>query len=167
VVNNIVLIGMPGTGKTTVGHDISDKTGLRYIDTDDLLKARCNSELKDFVAANGTEAFLELQRSVIAEISGNALVIATGGGVVLDETSMEHLRKLGKIVYLSTTFEVLESRLAPDRKLARNNGESFRDVFEKRQPLYRKYSDIIIDCSGKEVCMISEEICEYLGEVSI
>lgn len=162
MVKNIVLIGMPGTGKTTVGQEISKMTGLKFVDTDDLLKARCQMVLKNFVAEKGTEAFFELQRRVICEINYENLVIATGGGVVMDNDTMTHLRKIGDIVYLNTPIDVLEKRLDPNRRLARNVGESFRDVFNKRQPLYEKYSDSIIDCRGKDVSQVTKEIYEII-----
>lgn len=160
---NIVLIGMPGTGKTTIGKEVSNCTGLKYLDTDDLVKNRCSMELKDFVALNGSEAFMSLQRNVISEILDKDYVIATGGSVVQDSETMEHLNKIGEIVYLETPFEVLEERLAPDRKLARKNGESFKDLFNKREVLYRKYSKYIIDCSSKDLTAITQEVCKIFN----
>lgn len=161
---NIVLIGMPGTGKTTVGQELSKKLGIGYIDTDELVKARCNMALRDYVAQNGTEAFMELQRKVICEIDRDNHVISTGGGVVQDSETMEHLRQIGDIFYLHTPFEVLEERLAPERKLARKPGESFRDIFDRREALYRKYSNYTIDCSGENVSDVMDKICELLKE---
>lgn len=161
---NIVLIGMPGTGKTTVGQEISKKLGIGYIDTDELVKARCNMALRDYVAENGTEAFMELQRNVICEIGCDNHVISTGGGVVQDTETMEHLKQIGYVIYLHTPFEVLEERLAPERKLARKPGESFRDVYNNREPLYRKYAAYIVDCNGKNVFKVADSICELLKE---
>jgi len=161
---NIVLVGMPGTGKTTVGQEISKKLGMGYIDTDELVKESCKMALRDFVAQNGTEAFMTLQRKVICKIDCEDHVISTGGGVVQDAETMDHLGRIGDIFYLYTPFEVLEERLAPERKLARKQGESFRDVFDRRETLYRKYSNYIVECSGLNVSDVTKRICELMKE---
>ncbi len=155
---SIVLIGMPGAGKSTVGPILAGMTGLAFIDTDDLVKKQDGRELKDIVAQDGYARFLELQRNIVTSCGIRQNVVATGGGVVKDHELMKHLKNAGKVVYLRQSFETLEQRLAPGRKLVRSQGQTFRELFEERDPLYINYADYIIDCRDKEPDEIAREI---------
>jgi shikimate kinase len=155
---NIVLIGMPGAGKSTVGPILAGMAGLAFVDTDDLVKKQDGRELRDIVSQDGYERFLELQRKIITSCGIKENVVATGGGVVRDKELMGYLKDTGKVVYLRQTFETLEQRLAPGRKLVRSQGQTFKELFEERDPLYIKYADNIIDCGDKKPEEISREI---------
>ncbi|HEX2947630.1 MAG TPA: shikimate kinase [Clostridia bacterium] len=159
---SIVLIGMPGAGKSTVGPLLADMTGLEFIDTDELVRNVAGRELKDIVAQAGYEKFLELQREVIISRGIDNNVISTGGGVVKDDELMRYLKAAGKVFYLSQRFDTLEQRLAPGRKLVRSQGQTFRELFEERAPLYIKYSDKIIDCGDRKPGEIAGEIYSQL-----
>ncbi len=154
----IILIGMPGAGKSTIGPLLARKTGLSFEDTDTIVRRKDGRELKAIVAEDGFETFLEIQQKVILTQNLKNCVVATGGSVVKSDVLMRGLKRLGAILYLQVDFEVLQERLAPDRKLARAGGQTFRQVFEERENLYIKYADSIISCTGKTPEDIVEEI---------
>ncbi len=155
---NLILIGMPGSGKSTVGPLLAERTKREFVDTDDIIKAADGRELKDIVRDEGRERFLELQQSLIMSHRFTNCVIATGGGVVISSKLMNYLKMIGTIIFLDENPEVLESRLAPERRLARAEGQTFGDVYRERRPLYLEYSDITIKCTGKAVDDIIQEI---------
>lgn len=155
---NLILIGMPGSGKSTVGPYLAKKTGKEYVDTDNIIKAAEGRELRDIVRDEGYERFLELQQSIIMSRRFSNCVISTGGGAVKSSGLMEYLKGTGKVIFLDEDPDVLERRLAPGRRLARAEGQTFRDVYQERRPLYLEYSDVIIRCTGKTVEDIVREI---------
>jgi shikimate kinase len=154
----IILIGMPGAGKSTVGPLLAKRKGLSFKDTDAVVKQEDGRELKTIVAEDGFEAFLEIQQKVILSQDFKNCVVATGGSVVKSDALMQIFKGLGMIIYLKVDFEVLQQRLAPGRMLARAGGQTFRQVFEEREPLYINYADSIIECTEKTPDEIVEEI---------
>jgi len=156
--SNIILIGMPGSGKSTVGPVLAGKLGFGFIDTDAVIRTRENKDLKDIVNECGLKKFLEIQEAVLMELNLQKHVISTGGSIVYNARAVEHLKKTGLMVYLKLPFEEIEKRLAPERRFARDAGQSFRDLYEERTPLYEKYADFIVDCSGKSASAIADEI---------
>ncbi len=157
---NIILIGMPGAGKSTIGPLLAEKLGLSFKDTDSILKEIYGRELRDIVAEDGFEAFLRIQQEVIMSLKLENSVIATGGSVVKNVALMQHFGHIGTIVYLKVNIKTLEQRLAPGRKLARANGQSFGQLFEEREPMYIKYADRIIECADRTPEEIACEICK-------
>lgn len=155
---NIILIGMPGSGKSTVGPLLAQKTGKNFVDTDDIIRAAVGRELGDIVRAEGHVRFLELQEQIITSKEFRDHVIATGGGVVRSDRLMQYFKRIGTVIYLDEDPSTLEKRLAPGRRLARAEGQTFKDIFEERKPLYIKYADRIINCSGKTTEEITMEI---------
>jgi len=155
---NIVLIGMPGSGKSTVGPLLAQKAGMDFVDTDQLMKDADGRDLGDIVKEDGYERFLELQQQIITSKSFRNHVIATGGSVVKSEGLMRYFRESGTVIFLDESPEVLENRLDPGRRLARIQGQTFREVYMERRPLYIKYADRIIDCVGKTAEEIVQEI---------
>lgn len=155
---NIILIGMPGAGKTTVGALLAKKLGRIFIDTDELVRKYDGRPLKDIVEQDGPEKFLEIQNAAIIPIKFHNCIISTGGGVVKSSELMQYFRKTGTIVYLKQDVGILEQRLAPERKLARADGQSFRQLYKERDPLYIMYADRIVDCAAKTPDKIVLEI---------
>ena len=158
----IILIGMPGAGKSTVGPLLAERKGLSFKDTDTLVKQQDGRELKTIVVEDGFEAFLEIQQKAILSQNLNNSVVATGGSVVKSDALMRTLKSIGTVIYLQVDFELLQQRLATDRKLARAGGQSFKQVFDEREPLYIKYADSIIECTGHT----PEEIVEKITGVA-
>lgn len=159
---NIILTGMPGAGKSTIGPALAARLGMGFADTDTLMKRETGRELKEIVASQGFEAFLKLQEETILAMEPVNTVIATGGSVVCSGPSILHLKKDGKVVYLKQDFEAIEKRLSPDRRLARSAGKSLEEVYAERSPLYEKYADISVDCADKSVEAIINEICRQM-----
>ena len=155
---NVVLIGMPGAGKSTIGPALAEKTGRCYVDTDQIIKENTGRELKDIVIEYGYEVFLEIQEKTILEIRLKNTVIATGGSVVCSRAATEHLKEDGLIVYLKLDFAEIERRLSPERRLARSSGKSLYEIYCERAPLYEKFADLLVDCNGRSVDEIVDVI---------
>lgn len=155
---NIILTGMPSSGKSTVGSLLASEMGMDFIDTDILIKDREKRELREIVKSDGHETFLRIQEEVLLKIDITGHVIATGGSVVYGDASMGHLKKGGIVIFLKSDFEDIQQRLEPGRRFAKPEGKSIHDVYLERLPLYEKYADVTIDCAGKSAEQIAEEI---------
>lgn len=161
---NVVLIGMPSSGKSTVGKRLSCELKMEFVDTDTIIREKEKRELREIVNTDGLQRFLKIQEEAILNLDLGGHVIATGGGVIYGEASMEHLKKLGTVIYLDTELSVIEERIAEGRRFARNQGQSFADLYNERVPLYKKYADITVFCTGKGVEEICNEIRSRLTE---
>lgn len=157
---NIVLIGMPSSGKSTIGKPLSKDLGMDFIDTDALIFESEKRALKDIVNEDGLQKFLKIQEKIILEIDAKNHVISTGGSVIYNSMAMEHLRKEGFIVFLDVKLDEINNRLESGRRFARNSNQSFEDLYKERLPLYQKYANITIDCANKDVDMLVKEIKE-------
>ncbi|TYQ18331.1 UNVERIFIED_CONTAM: shikimate kinase [Acetivibrio alkalicellulosi] len=155
---NIVLIGMPSSGKTTIGEPLSKELKMDFIDTDKIILNNEKRQLRDIVIEDGLDKFLSLQEKTILDLDLVNHVISTGGSVIYNSAAMEHLKEQGVVFYLKLGLEEIENRIKTKRRFARNKDQSFNDLYNERSPLYEKYSDIIIDCSDKEVLTIVSEI---------
>ncbi len=144
---NIVLIGMPGVGKSTAGVVLAKVLGYRFIDADLLIQQEENRLLHEIIEQEGTEAFLEIENRVNAGIQAEKAVIATGGSVVYGREAMEHLSGIGTVVYLKLPFEKLEKRLhnIKGRGVVLKEGQSLWDLYQERTPLYEKYADLTVE----------------------
>lgn len=144
--NNIVLIGMPGAGKSTVGVLLAKTLGYAFLDTDLVIQEREGRLLQDLVDELGVEAFLDREAAAICSVDCDRTVIATGGSVVCRDGAMEHLKDLGRIVYLQLPLEELERRLhnISTRGIAMAPGETLAHIYDYRSPLYQKYADLTV-----------------------
>jgi shikimate kinase len=158
--NNIILIGMPGCGKTTLGTELSEKLGYGYIDSDSVIVAREGKRLNEIIAEVGREGFLDIEAKINSELCANRCVIATGGSVIYRDKAMQHLKTLGKIVYLQLPYEVIERRLGDLKKrgVALKDGFTLKDLYNERTPLYEKYADITVPLQGQSIRKAVEEI---------
>ena len=158
--NNIILIGMPGCGKTTLGIELAEKIGYGYIDSDSVIVARAGMPLSEIIEQVGREGFLDIEAKVNSELSASRCVIATGGSAVYRENAMNKLKTMGKIVYLQHSYEVIESRLGDLKKrgVALKEGFTLRDLYNERTPLYEKYADITISLVGQPIAASVEQI---------
>ncbi|MBR2330233.1 MAG: shikimate kinase [Clostridia bacterium] len=162
--NNIILIGMPGCGKTTLGTELSEKLGYGYIDSDSVIVAREGKRLNEIIAEVGREGFLDIEAKINSELCANRCVIATGGSVIYRDKAMQHLKTLGKIVYLQLPYEVIERRLGDLKKrgVALKDGFTLKDLYNERTPLYEKYADITVPLQGQSIMKAVEEIMRKL-----
>lgn len=144
---NVILIGMPGVGKSTVGVLLAKKLGYQFIDSDLLIQSKEKRLLKDIIAEEGLDGFLEIEADVNATVEIENVVLATGGSVVYKERAMKHLSEIGTIVYLKVSYEELSKRLGDlkERGVALKEGQTLLDLYEERNPLYEKYADIVVD----------------------
>lgn len=156
--NSIILIGMPNSGKSTVGNILSSKLELPQKDTDIMITEYCGKIPKDIVAESGREEFLKIQEEIVLKSDFTNNIVSTGGGIIYSPNSMGHLKNFGKVYFLYSNFEDLSNRMAPGRPLSGNNHQSFFDLYNEREPMYRGYADYIIECKDKSEIEISEEI---------
>lgn len=145
--DNITLIGMPGSGKSTVGVLLAKTLGYQFIDTDLLIQQRHGALLQDLLDRLGIEAFLDAEEEVVRTLACTKSVIAPGGSVVCREGGMAHLRQLGRVVYLHVPLAELERRIdnITTRGIAMAPGQSLGDLYALRAPLYRRYADLTVD----------------------
>ena len=146
---NIVIIGMPGAGKSTMGVILAKTLGRNFIDTDIVAQETTGRLLQEIIDDEGIDAFLETEEKTILSLHIHHAVIATGGSVVFSEKAMEHLRRDGVVLYLKISFEEMVRRInnITTRGIVLVAGQSLRDMYNQRVPLYEKYADITIDCS--------------------
>jgi len=157
---NIVLIGMPGSGKSTVGVILAKAANMSFIDTDLLIQQKTGELLQTTINNRGIDGFLKTESEVLESLVCENAVIATGGSAVYSEAGMNALKKNGTVVYLDVPLEELLKRVTnmKTRGIVLGKGGSFETVFETRAPLYKKYADITVDCSGKHIEETVEEI---------
>lgn len=161
---NVVLIGMPGAGKSTVGVVLAKVLGFAFIDTDLIIQSEQNEKLYKIIKSFGVEEFLKIENNSVKALQAERSVIATGGSVVYGKEAMENLKSIGTVVYLKLPEPDIEKRITnlSTRGIAMSNGQSLCDIFNERTPLYEKYADITIQSHGKQIHEIVAEIIKNL-----
>lgn len=150
---NIVLIGMPGCGKSTIGVLLAKAMLFHFIDTDLLIQSKYGKSLCEIIDEYGLEQFKKIENDVLCEMTFDNSVIATGGSAVYGDRAMNALRKNGKTVYLKLSPEEIEHRIKniKTRGIAMKDGCTIADLYAERAPLYERYADITVDCANLEV----------------
>ena len=150
--NNITLIGMPASGKSTVGVLLAKRLGFSFVDVDILIQEKEKRLLKEIIADVGDDGFMEIENRVNAELEVERSVIAPGGSVIYGKEAMEHLKDISTVVYLKLSYEDVKERLGDmvDRGVVLKNGMSLLDLYNERVPYYEKYADITVDETGVE-----------------
>ena len=159
---NIALIGMPGSGKSTVGVVLAKRLGRRFVDSDLVIQERHGKLLHELITEHGVEGFWQIESNVNASLNLENSIIATGGSACYEPEGMQHLRDISTVVYLKLPYEEVEQRLGDlnARGVTLQPGQTLRDLYEERTPLYEKYADLIIDCSRKMLRDVVAEIAE-------
>ena len=144
--SNIILIGMPGSGKSTVGVLLAKALGYLFEDVDLLISRNAGKPLQRILDEDGLDSFLTLEESVGSALEADHTVIATGGSMVLSERAMQHLKAMGKTVYIDVPFEEIERRVTniKTRGIAFRAHETLSDVYRERKPLYERYADLTV-----------------------
>lgn len=157
---NIVLIGMPGSGKSTVGRILSKRTGLSQVDTDVLIERSENMKLQDIIDKNGLDRFAQIEEDILLELDLENYIVSTGGSAVYYPKAMEHLKKSSTIVYLKTPLSKLLNNIRnmDSRGISVKPGQTFEDLYNERCPLYEKYADVTVDTAGLVPASIAARI---------
>ena len=163
--SNIVLIGMPGSGKSTVGVILAKKVSFSFIDTDVLIQTSQGRSLQEIVDIDGHMALRRIEEKVLLGLDCRNHVIATGGSAAYSHAAMMHLKSEGFIVFLDVDLPTLESRINDfdKRGLAKRPDQSFADLFEERFPLYAQYADVTLKCADLTQEKVCAEVIKALG----
>ena len=163
--NNIVLIGMPASGKSSLGVILAKVLGKSFIDTDLVIQQRENALLCDIIAKEGVDGFMEKEEKAVLSINPENSIIATGGSVVYSSPAMDYLSGLGKIVYLMVEKKELFRRLKniKERGVVLQPGESLDEMYNTRKQLYEKYADITVSEENKGIEEVIETIVDLLS----
>ncbi len=150
---NIVLIGMPGCGKSTVGVVLAKALGYRFLDSDLVIQEEDGRLLSEIIDEEGLEGFNRIENEINSRINVKKTVIATGGSVIYGKEAMKHLKETGTVVYIRLPYEEIENRLGDlhNRGVSIKDGQTLRELYDERVPLYEGYADIIIDEHGRTI----------------
>jgi len=160
---NIVLIGMPGAGKSTLGVLLAKTLGMDYVDTDIVIQQHEGRLLQDIIDNDGIDNFMKIEERIVSDLKLQNCVIATGGSIIFSEKAINALKQRGKIFYLHVPYGEIEKRLKnmKTRGIVIKKGNSLKDVYEERVPIYIKYADKTVDCSNKN---IEDCVCEIIEQ---
>ncbi|TDP60549.1 shikimate kinase [Aminicella lysinilytica] len=158
--SNIILIGMPACGKSTVGVVLAKTVNKGFLDTDLLIQQREGRRLQEIIDAEGNDYFRRVERSVLMDFKGSGQVVATGGSAVYFDDAMEHFRRDGVVVYLKVSPENILDRMSNirTRGISMDKGQTIEELYLERAPLYEKYADITVDADGCTVEQVIEKI---------
>ena len=163
---NITLIGMPASGKSSVGIVLAKRLGKKFVDTDIVIQEKYGKLLKELIEEHGDDGFREIEDEVNATIDVSNSIISPGGSVVYGERAMKHLKEISVVIYLELSYTAIKSRLGDlrERGITLKDGQTLKDLYLERTPLYKKYADITINEMKKSLSKTIDEICESLGE---
>ena len=164
--SNLILIGMPGAGKSTVGVLLAKTLGYDFVDLDIVIAKKQGKPLQEIIDIQGMDAFLKAEEEAGVNLKTEKTVVAPGGSVVFSEAAMKNLKQDGLCIYLKVPLAALEHRLEKTRAtrgLVAAADATVADIFELRRPLYERYADIVIDCTGKEVEDVIVAISKEVG----
>lgn len=166
--NNIILIGMPAVGKSTVGVILAKILGYKFIDTDLIIQESENRLLHEIISAEGVDGFIQKENRIVSQIDTQKSVIATGGSVVYGTEAMKHLSENGVIIYLKLDYRRLKYRLGniQNRGVVIRDGQKLSELFRERTPLYEKYADIVINENNRSIEQTVAEIIDNLNMIN-
>jgi shikimate kinase len=165
---SIVLIGMAGVGKSTIGMSLAKVLGFNFIDVDDYILEKDGKTIQEIIDDEGDEAFLQLEKRRMYEVDLPRMVVAPGGSIIYHPDLMEYLKQNSTLVYLDDSFENIAEKLTGElnRGIVGLENKSLRQIYEERKPLYSRYADITINCQGKSQDQVVSEILQYFWDLS-
>ena len=165
--SNIVLIGMPAAGKSTVGVILAKRMGYSFVDADLVIQEKTGKLLREIIAEEGDDGFLRIEEEVNAGLDVSRSIIAPGGSVIYGAKAMAHLKEIGTSVYLKLTYEDLEKRLGnlKDRGVVSKDGMTLRDLYEERRAYYERYAEVTVDETGKTFEDVVNELRAYFEKL--
>lgn len=164
--DNIIFIGMPAAGKSTVGVVAAKRLGYGFLDTDLLIQEKEGKLLHEIIRERGTDGFLEVEDRINAQVDVRRCIISPGGSVVYCRNAMEHYKKIGTVVYLKASFETIEKRIGDPRArgVALREDQTLRDLYEERRELFEKYADLTICEDGLTLEQTIGKVLKVLGK---
>jgi shikimate kinase len=165
--NNLIFIGMPASGKSTVGVVVAKRIGYDFIDTDLLIQKQEGKLLKDIIEERGNEGFLEIENQVNRDVCAENSVISPGGSVVYCREAMLHFKEIGTVIYLKVPFEQISQRIenAKNRGVVLAEGQTLRDLFDEREKLFEEYADYTISEEGMSLEETIEEVLNLFMKI--
>lgn len=166
--SNFVMIGMPGSGKSTLGRILAENIGYDFLDTDNLIMEYYNRPLKELIDELGVEGFIKVEGKILETVNVRNTVIATGGSAIYSKGGMDHLESIGKVIYLCYTLEDIETRVGNliTRGVVCRNCRTLKELFEQRRPYYERYADIIVHLEhasvGNSIQKLKDAIVDYI-----
>lgn len=164
--NNIILIGMPGAGKSTLGIVLAKILNYSFIDADLVIQNQCDKTLQKLIDACGPEGFIQVENEVLREMQATRVVIATGGSAVYSDEAMRHFQEIGHVVYLQISYEQLVNRLSDLQErgvvLKGGIGMSLRELYDERKPLYEQYAEITVDVNDLTITGAARKVADAL-----
>ena len=162
--SNLTLIGMPGAGKSTIGIILAKNLGLGFLDTDVLIQINQQKTLQQIINESDYLNLRAIEEKEILKINIANYILATGGSVPYSQKAMMHLKELSTIIFLEASFEVIKQRIKnfETRGIAKDTDQTFEDLFNERQILYKRYADITIDCNELDQEELADQISEYI-----
>lgn len=159
---NIILIGMPGVGKSTVGVVLAKKLGFAFVDSDLVIQEKEGKLLHEIISQRGVDGFWAIEEAVNVSMEADRTVIATGGSAVYGSRAMEHFQNIGTVVYLKLSFDAISDRLGDlnERGVTLRKGQNLIQLYEERAPLYEKYANITIECEHLSIREIVGQIAQ-------
>lgn len=157
---------MPGAGKSTVGVVLAKRLGYRFIDSDLVIQEKYGKLLHELIEENGVEGFWQIENDINASLKTDKSVIATGGSVIYGRSAMEHLRKIGTVVYLQLSCQEIADRLGDlnARGVTLKPGQTLEDLYAERIPLYEKYAHVTVSCDGRMLRQVVMDIIERMEQ---
>ena len=164
--DNVVLIGMPGAGKSTLGVVLAQIMHYNFLDADLLIQNQCDRTLQRLIDACGPEGFIKVENQILSDIQVERTVIATGGSAVYSDEAMEHLSEIGRVVYLQISYDELKARLTDFQErgvvLKGGIGMSLRELYDERLPLYEKHADYVVNVDDLTITAAARKVADAL-----
>ena len=164
--DNIVLIGMPGAGKSTLGIVLAKIMNYDFVDADLVIQSQCDKTLQKLIDACGPEGFIQVENQILSDIRAAKAIIATGGSAVYSDEAMRHLTEIGTVVYLKISYEQLVGRLSDFQErgvvLKGGIGMSLRELYDERLPLYERYAEVTVDVDDLSITAAARKVADAL-----